>query len=441
MDDQRSSHVSSYYPQVANHIENDPTPKDQAVYIPSVTPGFAMDVLAKRWTRSLPEGVADGALNFLDPANRNFFHISHVMSSAGQALWQTRDCIITARDRKATTLIADSGGYQIAQSSKRLNASRDRLTILRWMERYANYAMTLDVPTGPVLKRGYAYASTQDCLNETLDHLAFFRDKRQSSDLKLLNVLQGNNPDEADAWYDAVKPFEFEGWAFAGLMRHNMYELCRRLLVMAHENQLQNKTWIHVLGTCELETAVLLTALQRSINRHINPKLRISFDTSSPFLLLSTKDVYTVPAFGKDMTIPQRRVPNAIEYVTSQLRWPWPSPLGDRMLLRDFCVNRPVTARSYHDMLSNHLLAHHNLAALCFAINLANRVFDAETVTHNHTIAPHVGAGVEAIDEVLKSGSEFKLRQYQATFANLPNGKIYDTGEEQRTFFDHSLTD
>lgn len=309
------------------------------------------------------------------------------------------------------------------------------------MERHADYAMTLDVPTGPVVKRGSncRYASTKDCLDETLDHLAFFRAQRRSPDLKLLNVLQGNDPDEADAWYDAVKQFEFEGWAIAGLMRHNMYEVCRRVLVMARENQLQNKHWIHVLGTCELETAVLLTALQRSINRYINPNLRISFDTSSPFLILSMKDAYTIPAFGDSMTLPQRKVPNAIEYIGSQLKWPWPSLLGDRMLLGDFCVKTKVTAHSYHDMLSNHMLAHHNLAALCYAINLANRVFDAETVSRCHTIATHVGAGVEAIDIVLKSDSEFTLRSYEETFAALPNGKIYDTGEEQRTFFDHSL--
>ncbi len=393
---------ATYYPQVQNHIENDPTPKDQAVYIPSVTPGYAMDVYAQRWSRPLPQGVSPNALNFLDPANRDFFHISHVMSSAGQAFNQSRPCIITERDRKATTLICDSGGYQIAQNSKRINARRDRPTILRWMELNADYAMTLDVPTGPVLKPGYAFASTADCLKQTLEHLEFFRSHRRSSELKLLNVLQGNTPDEADAWYDAVKVYEFEGWAFAGLLRHNMYEFCRRLIRMADEGQLQNKKWIHVLGTCELETAVLLTAVQRSINRHINPDLRISYDTSSPFLLLSLKKAYTIPILDKNMTLPDRKVLDGYAYVGNPLPWPWPSPIGNHMTLADFCVRTRVMATSNHDTLSNHLLAHHNLAALCWAIALANRVFDSESLDHDHTIAKHVGAGVEAIEKVME---------------------------------------
>jgi hypothetical protein len=435
MDDHRHP-FASHYPQVPNHIEDDPTPKDQAVYIPSVTPGYALDVYAQRWSRPLANGVSPNALNFLDPANRDFFHISHAMTSAGQALNQQRDCIITMRDRKATTLICDSGGYQIAQNRGRINAQRDRPDILRWMERNGDYAMTLDVPTGPVLKPGYPFAATQDCLAQTLDHLDFFQRNRRSSELKLLNVLQGNTSQEADYWYDAVKVYNFEGWAFAGLLRHNMYEFCRRILVMADEGQLENKKWIHVLGTCELETAVLLTAVQRSINRHINPKLRISFDTSSPFLLLSLKQAYTIPILDeKRMIIPQRTVPNGDAYVGKTLPWPWPSPIGNRMTLGDFCVRTRVTANSNHDILSNHLLAHHNLAALCWAIALANRVFDSESMDHDHTIAKHVGAGVEAIEKVIKSRSQYVLGTYQNTFSRLRHGKIYDSGEDERPIF------
>lgn len=346
---------------------------------------------------------------------------------------QKSDCIITQRDRKATTLICDSGGYQIAQNRGRIDAHRDRPAILRWMERYADYAMTLDVPTGPVLKPGYPFATTADCLKQTLNHLDFFQRNRRSSELKLLNVLQGNNPGEADLWYDAVKEYEFEGWAFAGTLRHNMFELCRRLIRMAHENQLQNKKWIHVLGTCDLETAVLLTAVQRSINRHINPGLRISFDTSSPFLLLSLKQAYTIPTFtGQSMVMPSRNVPDGSAYVGNQLPWPWPSPLGNRMKLADFCVQTKVTATSNHDTLSNHLLAHHNLSALCWGVALANRVFDAESLDHDHTVAPHVGAGVDAIEKVLASGSEYELRRYQNTFGRLRHGKSADSGDDQR---------
>jgi hypothetical protein len=142
-----------FYPQVANHIENDPTPKDQAIYVPSVSPTYAMDVYARNWKRPLPAGVQPEDLNFLDPKNR-LFRISNAMSSAGQALYQPHPCIITERDRDSTIVIGDSDGYQIASGGLRITGDRDRFQILRWLETNADIAMTLDVPTGPCLKPG-----------------------------------------------------------------------------------------------------------------------------------------------------------------------------------------------------------------------------------------------------------------------------------------------
>ena len=109
MNGQRPRLVSTYYPEVPNNIINDPTPKSEAIYVPSVTPGYAMAVYAQEWKRALPVGIQPGDLNFLDPNNR-LFRISHVMSSAGQALRQPRDCIITQRNRARTIVIGDSGG-------------------------------------------------------------------------------------------------------------------------------------------------------------------------------------------------------------------------------------------------------------------------------------------------------------------------------------------
>ena len=432
MDDQRHRPISVHYPAPANHIANDPTPKDQAIYVPSVTPGYAIDVFAQNWKRDLPRNVEPRDLHFLDPAN-NLFHISHVMSSAGQALNQVRPCIVTQRDRTKTLLICDSGGYQIANGRLRISGDGDRLRILRWMELHSEVAMTLDVPTGPAGMPGYAYRTSQDCLTATLEHLDFFQKERNPGKIKLLNVLQGNTLAESDAWYNAVKHYDFEGWAFAGMLRHNIYGFCRRILVMAEENLIQDKHWIHVLGTCELDTAILLTALQRAINRSLNPKLRISFDTSSPFRMLAFSRAYTVPTFDtKTMTMPAREVPDGHTFVGSDIRWPWPSPLGDLMILGDLCVKKAPTLNSNRDTQSNHYLAHHNLSALCGGIALANRVFDGESLDHNHTIAKLVGEAVELIDRVFSNCSMATLDRYQRTFAKLRHGKFPDSGEEER---------
>jgi|ERR1035437_1111930 hypothetical protein len=73
-----------------------------------------------------------------------------------------------------------------------------------------------------------------------------------------------------------------------------------------------------------------------------------------------------------------------------------------------------------------------NLAALCWGIANANRVFDAESVTHDHTIGRPVGAGVEAINKVIAAGTEQALRRYQVTFEGLRDSKNIDTGDEER---------
>ena len=409
--------ASGFYPAPINHILGDPTPLDQAVYIPSVTPGYALAAYEQSWTRDFPSTVKASDMNFLDPANP-LFRISHVMSSAGLAYKQKRPCIITERDRSSTMLICDSGGYQIASNGLKLRSDNDRLDLLRWLERNADWAMTLDVPTGPLLKKEeYQYPTFRACLDKTLDHLDFFQTNRVPGATKFLNVLQGNTTQQTDTWYNAVKDFKFEGWAFAGPLRHNFFNLCRRIIMMPNEGLLEDRDWIHVLGTNELETAVGLTALQRSINRHINPRLRISFDTSTPFRLLSWQSVCQTIRFDrKGMTLPSCDIPDGRRLVGSKLKFPWPSPLGDRMTLGDICVKQGVNHKHYRDAQAEWYIAHHNLAALCYAISTANRIFDSESLIGEHTISYNMGRAVSSIDKVIKTGSLTELERHRSTF-------------------------
>lgn len=436
--DKVASPTSTHYPAPVNNLINDPTPRDQAVYIPSVSPNYAIAAHNKAFSRELPPGVNAGDLNFLDPANP-LFKISHVMSSAGQALYQTKPCIIQTRDRRSTIMIGDSGGYQIANGSLKIRNDADRMQILRWLEQNADWAMTLDVPTGPLLnpRKKYEFRSFADCLNTTLDHLEFFQQNRKPGATRFLNVLQGNTTQETDKWYNAVKGFDFEGWAFAGVLRHNFFNLCRRVIQMADEGLLQDRHWIHILGTNELEVGVGLTALQRAINLHINPDLRISFDTSTPFRNIRWRNVYTVPAFSKNgMTMPMVQCPDQRKLVGSSIRFPWPSPLGDRLTLGDICCRKGQNLNSYRDAQSNFYIQHHNLAALCYGINLANRVFDSESFEARHTISPKMGRAVAAIEEIIKSGKMATLQQHRAIFNAVRLVEAIGESEAERNFLD-----
>ena len=267
-----SSNTSQVH-QTSLIISDDPTPADQAIYIPSVTPNYAADAFAKAWSRPLPAGMVPADLNFLDPAN-TLFRIAYVMTSAGQALTQTKPCIIKQRDRSKVLAISDSGGYQIASGQMRIKGDADRLRILQFQEGIGGLAMTLDVPTGPLNKPqgAYLYTSFRDCLTATLANLEFINRRHTPGAVRWLNVIQGNDTRQGLLWYDQVKTFGFaDGFAIAGPKRQDFHYLCRLILKMADDRLLERAPWIHILGTSELETAVLLTALQRAINKTLQP--------------------------------------------------------------------------------------------------------------------------------------------------------------------------
>ena len=52
-----------------------------------------------------------------------------------------------------------------------------------------------------------------------------FFQKNRLGQTKFLNVLQGDDWETAQTWYDAVKEYEFEGWAMGGINMCDM-EVC-----------------------------------------------------------------------------------------------------------------------------------------------------------------------------------------------------------------------
>jgi hypothetical protein len=77
-------------------------------------------------------------------------------------------------------------------------------------------------------------------------------------------------------------------------------------------------------------------------------------------------------------------------------------------------------------------MALHNLSALCDGVAFANRVFDSEGITHKHSIGTAIGAAVEAIEEIFRTGKQDNLLKYRTTFINLRHGEAPDAGDEER---------
>lgn len=292
-----------------------------AVYTPSITAEYARIGHASHLKQTYAFAEAD--LNFLDP-NSGLFHYPYALYSAGQAAKTPAEAaqknIVSERDRDQTTVIGDSGGFQIQQGTIAFRGDQTNERMLRWLESHADFAMTLDFPTGGIssgnvdphskrlITEGHnlqAMSASNGlsidynaCLTQSLVNLDYFVTHRAAGATNLLNVLQGRNERESKVWYEAVKGYGLEGWAFAGAHQATFSLIMARLLDMYEDGLLQNTKWIHILGISTLEPAYLFTTILRCI-RCVNPQIGISFDSSNPFSSAGNWEFYTAYRFDK----------------------------------------------------------------------------------------------------------------------------------------------
>lgn len=434
------------YPEINNDIIDDITPKSEAVYVPSVSVGYAKGALmfdrlrdAGLPTPDLPSNV----LNFLDPEN-TIFRISHAMASYGQFRNRRDDTIFSPsmRDKDHTCVIGDSGGYQWATGKIDFGNIGEQLLALRWLETNCNIAMCLDAPASRLGDPNCPFTSFDDCLDRTCEALMLFESKREASGTKFLNVIHGRTPAEAEHWYNTVRHYRFEGFAFGGPLRFDVYHLLRMLIMMQEKGDLENVQWVHVLGTAQLSTAVILTAIQRAVKQHLGYNIRFSFDTSTPFRMLVSNSAFGYPILSaNELIMGTWPAPAGQFYRGKRLMWPWASALGDRIQLNDVYVKCGAGNTTQRDTLGNFLLALHNLQALCFAIRNVNRVFDVQLVVGKQSGIKQVGdaemEAIDGIDAVLRKPDLRNVQAHLAKFQNLRakmggvNHPILDADEER----------
>ena len=355
----------------------------------------------------MPKGFEHGleSLNFLQPETGAFFY-DRCLYSAGHAylnIDRSNELEGLVQDRHESVIcVGDSGGFQVGKGHIKFDwerffekegdpgyvgkADKVRSDIQNWLEYTAEWSMTLDVPTWAtdhskikevkkLTKELYelnlkeqttavkeeikatetaikklndkmtGLMSFDDCLKATLHNLDYFRDHAQGK-TKYLNVLQGTKFDEATAWYNAVKDYDFcEGWAMGGNNIRDISFALKRLLIMRDEGYLENKNWIHFLGTSKLDWACMLTAIQRQLRKHVNPNITISFDCASPFIATANGLIYT-----HNINTPER-----FSYIMqgcfdnkllkgSESPFPFEGAIGDRLTLGDICYYGPDRA-------------------------------------------------------------------------------------------------
>ncbi|MNV27654.1 hypothetical protein D3C71_1188100 [compost metagenome] len=275
-------------------------------------------------------------LDFFNP-DTTLWYLPCSLYSAGQAAKSEgaakRKDMITGRTNSNTTVLGDSGGFQIQQGSIKFKGDVTRQRMMEWLEDNCDWSMILDFPTGGInmgtidvhydrlvadgdtyemdvngtptkltitdfakvmnfdlgdlQQRGFA-----TCMFQTLVNNVYFTDHRRPGMTNFLNVVQGRTIEESNSWYEQVKRFgktsefgdrAFEGWSLAGPHKEKFDMTLTRLLAFRRDGLLEGKNWMHILGVGKLANGCAYTTMQRAIRKYDNPDFTISYDVSSPF--------------------------------------------------------------------------------------------------------------------------------------------------------------
>ena len=344
-----------------------PLQKDYAVYLPAISSFYSTYIAKQRLEEFVPKdripaGFDRGieGMNFLNE-EEGYFTYKYGLYSAGHAQLDLiksieQESMIQQRDRGATMILGDSGGYQIGKGVLKFDwlnfegeeANKTRQKILDWLEVTADWSMMLDVPTWAcdhIHSPKTGLKTFEDCLDKTRFNNDYFLKNRQGL-TKWLNVLQGGDWDTAEKWYAGVKEFsdpngpyagkEAEGWAFGGANMCKMDITLKRLMTLREDNLLKGKNWIHFLGTAQLDWSCYLTQIQRQIRKHINPELTISFDCASPFIATAHGLVYTnAQHTNKRWSVIMDKAPDNKLLSGSDIPYPFESEFASRLTMKD----------------------------------------------------------------------------------------------------------
>ena len=199
-----------------------------------------------------------------------------------------------ARDRYGldddVLVLGDSGGFQLATGAIKWDPSFKK-TIFDWLEANCDLGVNLDIPP-----RAKYDGKFYECMDISYDNFKYFADN-QTGKCKFLNVVQGNNVEEYDQWYQKMKDFEFNGWCIGGAQKRvSMFMSALAPMIKNREFEKVRNEFVHVLGISKISDFFMLSFLQKMLNKYHGGRIQVSTDSSSPGLY---------PVYGTYLHSPQ----------------------------------------------------------------------------------------------------------------------------------------
>ena len=290
-------------------------------------------------------------------------------------------------------------------------AQKKRDQVLRWMDALMDYGMVLDIPAwverSPVGKAATGIETYDQAVEATKYNNEYWI-KHRTGACKFLNVLQGENHDQAEDWYQKMKDFcdpkkydkPFNGWAMGGQNMCDVDLVLRRLVALKFDGLLEkgHQDWMHFLGTSKLEWALLLTDIQRSIRKYHNENFTISFDCASPFLATANGQIYVqteiadrekwlyrmLPSLDDKKYSKDTRLFQDVVVQDGHFKSFTTSPLMDGVQVKDICIYGPgdknkvgKVGKTSWDSFTYAIMMGHNVWLHLNSVQEANRQYDA----------------------------------------------------------------
>ena len=404
--------------------------KDYAHFLPA-TSGFYATFIGKQMSTDyvdpsrIPSNFNHGveSLNYLNP-NEGQFQYKWCLYSAGHAdLDLSKDSpkedMFRKRDRSTSWVLGDSGGFQIGKGKWEGDwkdpscpkAQKKREAVLHWMDELMDYGMILDIPAwvarSPEGAKASGVNSYAEALKATDINNEYFM-KNRTGACKFLNVLQGENHADADAWYEHMKHYSdpkqhpgnhLNGWSMGGQNMCDVHLVLKRLVALRFDGLLEKGVHdvMHFLGTSKLEWATLLTDIQRAVRKYHNENFMITFDCASPFLATAngqiyceletedrTKWVYRMVPSIDDKKLSTDTTPFAEAFVREGKHTSFlDSPITNGLQAKDICIYGPgdlnkvgKEGKTSWDSFSYAIMMGHNVWMHINAVQEANRKYD-----------------------------------------------------------------
>jgi tRNA-guanine family transglycosylase len=211
-------------------------------------------------------------------------------------------------------VIADSGGFQAST----IGWKPDPLDVLRWQEKNADIAITLDIPSrfrktpvpgaqGRFVWQGDDMDTFMAKCKESHRNNRIYATNRKNQNTRIYLVLQGSTEKRYSLWYKHMKEFvkEFDGFSIGGLRAGRPERIANTLAVVYHLGIRKN---LHILGVAGEQSMPLLAWAGRYFDN-------ITYDAVNYQMEAMKFRMYRIPgAFSEKLTFGTKRAEGTAKF-------------------------------------------------------------------------------------------------------------------------------